>query len=418
MPHCAIYTRQSSVPYHQETSCNGQFERCRDFLKSRAGMGWQWIGERLDDPGYSGATLERPALQRLLGLVEAGGVDVIIVEYLDRLSRRVHDILRLLERFRAHGIEVCIVSSPELSLSASDNFMINLLASFAEFERDLTRERIKEGRDAIKLKGRRVGGAIPYGYTTRPPSTKLIPEARESRRVQLMFAWAAEGRTPTEIAAMAKQRRWRTRERISIKTGEQLGGKPWTPRQVLYLLSNPVYVGLIKHNQFLRDGEHEALITDAIWQDARDAIRARKPDGDSFAPGSHTPLRFRNKVRCAKCGKRLSLSTASHKVFVYRYYRCRSAGCKGVMIPAGDLDRTVFDLADNLEDLKPPQATPEQQAMLGSFACAFQALPYELRECVIQKAVDEIIYDGKAQRLTISLNCDQIEVWMKSESGR
>lgn len=331
-PRCAIYTRQSSVPYQQETSCNGQFERCHDFLKSRAGIGWEWIGERLDDPGFSGATLDRPALQQLLGMVEAGSIDVIIVEYLDRLSRSVYDTLHLLRLFRAKGIEVCIVTSPESSLSPSDNFMINLMASFAEFERDLIRERIREMRQALKLKGRRVGGAIPYGYTTCPPSTKLVPEASESRRVQLIFNWAAEGRTPAEIATIANKRRWRTRSRVSLKTGEQRGGKPWTARQVLAILANPVYVGLITYNQFLRDGEHEAIISDSIWEQARGAIRARKNDGDSFAPISYTPLLFKGKVKCARCGKNLTQTTTRKDPVIHRYYRCRSAGCKGVLI--------------------------------------------------------------------------------------
>jgi site-specific DNA recombinase len=338
MRRCAIYTRQSSVPYQKETSCHGQFERCHAFLTSRTGIGWQWIGERLDDPGFSGATMDRPALQKLLGLVEAGSIDVIIVEYLDRLSRSVYDTLHLLQRFRANGIEVCIVTSPDLSLSPSDNFMINLMSSFAEFERDLIRERIRETRQALKLKGRRVGGAVPYGYTTRPPSTKLVSEAKESRRVQLMYDWAANGKTPAEIATLANKRRWRTRARISLKTGERLGDKPWTARQVLAVLSNPVYVGLITHNRFLRDGEHDAIISDSIWEQARAAIRSRKNDGDSFAPFSHTPLLFKGKVKCAHCGKNLTQSTTRNGPIVHRYYRCRTAGCKRVLIQAGIFD--------------------------------------------------------------------------------
>ncbi|MEA3364270.1 MAG: recombinase family protein, partial [Candidatus Hydrogenedentes bacterium] len=203
---CAIYTRQSSVPSHRETSCNAQFDKCLKFIASMKPIGWEWIGTRYDDAGYGGATLDRPALQELIQLVAVGGVDIVVVEYLDRLSRSVVDVLTLMESFRDHGVDLRIVTCPDLTISPSDNFMINLLASFAEFERALIGERIREARAILKSHGKRVGGAVPFGYDADPLSKQRVVNAEESARVRAFFEMAAEGMTPSQIADVANER--------------------------------------------------------------------------------------------------------------------------------------------------------------------------------------------------------------------
>ncbi|AKJ64771.1 recombinase family protein [Kiritimatiella glycovorans] len=127
---CAIYTRQSSEPSHRETSCKAQFDTCLKFIASMKPIGLELTGTRYDDAGYGGATLDRPALRELIQSVRTGCVDIVVVEYLDRLSRSVFDVLTLMESFRDHGVDLRIVTCPDLTISPSDNFMINPLASY------------------------------------------------------------------------------------------------------------------------------------------------------------------------------------------------------------------------------------------------------------------------------------------------
>jgi site-specific DNA recombinase len=161
---CAIYTRQSSNTTTDLTSCQMQFEACESFIKEHAGRGWRWVEEDFNDEGWSGATLDRPALQRLLAKMRNGEIDRLLIYRLDRLSRSVIDSVQLLNELRERRIELVIVTSPEIGSTAQDSLILNILSAFAEFESDLIAKRIADARAALKRKGRRVGGALPLGY--------------------------------------------------------------------------------------------------------------------------------------------------------------------------------------------------------------------------------------------------------------
>jgi len=227
---CGIYTRQSREPGGDFTSCEAQFEACFEFLRARFGEGWVHNGRRYDDEAETSESLDRPALSRLLADIDAGKVDRVVVYRLDRLSRDIADCTSLLQRLRDCGVPVTVVVSPELGISAEDTFVLNILASFAEFEREMIRERFADTRAALKRRGRRVAGVVPYGFEADPVTKQLVIEPREAHRVRKMFHWAAEGKTPTEIAEIVNRRRWRTKTRASKKTGQVRGGGHWTPR--------------------------------------------------------------------------------------------------------------------------------------------------------------------------------------------
>ena len=229
--YCAIYTRQSIDTRSDFTSCQTQFEVCRNYLKSQQWLGWRWIEERFDDEGYSGATLDRPALQRLLEKVRRGEIDRVLVYSLDRLSRNVIDGLQLLQEFRQRGVALVVATYPELGSAAQDNLIINILSVFAEFERELIRNRIAKVRAALKRQGKRVGGAVPFGYDADPVTKQLVVNPEEGRRVRAMFEMAAEGLLPSGIAEAANQKGWRTKTREAKRTGKMSGGNPWTARQ-------------------------------------------------------------------------------------------------------------------------------------------------------------------------------------------
>lgn len=160
---CAIYTRQSVEPHDDLSSCQVQFDLCSAHIRSRRSLGYELIEEKFSDEGYSGATLERPALHRLLDVIRSRAIERLVIYRLDRLSRNLRHFTTLFEELRDHGVELDVVTSPDTGAVAMDTLMLNILASFSEFERDLTASRIAESRATLKAHGRRVAGATHLG---------------------------------------------------------------------------------------------------------------------------------------------------------------------------------------------------------------------------------------------------------------
>jgi site-specific DNA recombinase len=262
---CAIYTRQSVEAYTDLSSCQVQFDLCQAYVQSQRSLGYVIIEERFDDEGYSGTTLDRPALHRLLTVVRSGGIEQLVIHRLDRLSRNLRHIVTLFEELRDHNVTLEIVTAQGLGEAALDKFMLSILASFAEFERDLAASRIAEARAHLKAHGRRIAGAVPYGYEADHHTKQLIVCDEEAQAVVRMFRWAESGVTPSVIAGYAKALRWITG-----------GGNPWTARQVLAILGNHVYAGLVMHGSRLREGRHAALIDREVYDRVQNIIAGRR----------------------------------------------------------------------------------------------------------------------------------------------
>jgi site-specific DNA recombinase len=273
---CAIYTRQSSNSRSDLTSCQIQFEACEAFIRAHKHNGWRWIEEHFNDEGWSGASLDRPALQRLLVKIRSGEIDRLLVYRLDRLSRSVIDSVELLNELRELGIDLVIVTAPEIGSTATDSLLLNLLSIFAEFERELIAKRIADARAALKRQGRRVGGALPLGYDADPLTKQLVVNPKEIKQVRAMFEMAAEGMPPSEIARIANGKKWRTKTRKAKRSGKKSGGNPWTARQVVATLSNPVYMGKITDDGLLRDGIHIPAVSEDMFAQVRAQLVSRR----------------------------------------------------------------------------------------------------------------------------------------------
>lgn len=335
---CAIYTRQSVDSQNDLSSCQVQFEACSAFVRSQAGAGWLLLRDRFDDEGYSGATLDRPALKRLLGVVRSGDADRVVVHRLDRLSRNLRHFVSLSEEFRHRNVALTIVTAPMLGVAALDNMMLNVMASFAEFERDMTASRIAEARAYLKANGRRVAGAVPFGYTADPRTKQLVVVSEEGAIVSRMFQCAASKMTPSTIAAVANAQGWRTRK-----------GQPWTARQVLYTLTNHVYAGLVIDGYGYRDGCHQGLVERSVYHAVQNLLTLRR----SRTPGRTTPplpWPLLGLVCCGRCGRPMSTHRIRRGSVIYRYYRCRSTAggrepCKGVPVSAPEIENVVLRAA-------------------------------------------------------------------------
>jgi site-specific DNA recombinase len=329
---CVIYTRQSIAAGDGLSSCQVQFEVCKSYVRSQQSVGWVLLPERFDDDGYSGATTDRPALQGLLALVRARCIDRVVIHRLDRLARSVFACSNLLREFREFGVGLVVATAPELGGSAQDSFMLNILASFAEFERELIAGRIAESRARLKARGLRVAGALPFGYDADPRSKQLKPNASETAVVKWMFEQAAAGQTPAEIADAANANGWRTKRTTAQRTAKTRGGNPWTARQVITTLRNPVYLGLFREKHDFRIGHHEAIVTHELFVAAAAQLEARR----TRAPGKHYQIDWalQGRITCATCERPMSPHTIRYRNFIYRYYRCRSTGPGGGVLAA------------------------------------------------------------------------------------
>ena len=199
-----------------------------------------------DDDGVSGATLNRPALQHLLVRIRDRQVDQVVVHRLDRLARSLIGCVSLVEEFRRHDTRLAIVTAPELGCAAQDNLVFNILASFAQFEREMIASRIAETRAQLKARGRRIAGAVPYGYDADPQTKQLVVNKDESGIVKWMFEAAASGQLPAAIAEATNRRGWRTKATVGRRTANQRGGNLWTPVRSLQLSAIPSTSGRSK----------------------------------------------------------------------------------------------------------------------------------------------------------------------------
>ncbi len=227
------------------SSCDVQFELCSAYVRPLRSLGLELIEERFSDDGLSGATLERPALLRLLEVVRSRGIDRLVIYRLDRLTRNLRHFTTLFEELKNNDVELDVATAPETGAAALDTLMLNILASFSEFERDLAATRIAESRAHLKSHGRRIAGATPFGYDADPRTKQLVVREEEAEAIRRMFTLADQGLPPSAIAKFANAQGW--------VTGS---GNPWTARQVLTILTNHTYAGMVEHQNSFYEGCH------------------------------------------------------------------------------------------------------------------------------------------------------------------
>lgn len=270
---CAVYTRKS----HEEgldqdfNSLDAQSESCRAYILSQAGLGWQRRDRSYDDGGISGGHMDRPGLQALIADIEAGLIDVVVVYKVDRLTRSLSDFSRLVEAFDKQAVSFVSVTQAFNTTTSMGRLTLNVLLSFAQFEREVTAERIRDKIAASKAKGMWMGGLVPLGY--RSEGRKLVIEEEGKRRgeglgeaetVRTIFRFYAEHKNVRlvklaldEMGSLSKQR--------TTKTGKTTGGKPFSRGHLHRILTNPVYMGKIVHKGTVYEGQHEPIISKDVW---------------------------------------------------------------------------------------------------------------------------------------------------------
>lgn len=378
-----------------------QYEACAAFAKSR---GYQILDERFDDEGHSGASLDRPALQRLLTLIRSRRIAAVVVHRLDRLSRRVLDCATLTKDFQESGVRLLVTAMPELSRGAAGSLVLNLLSSFAEFEREMILSRIEDTRARLIAHRRRIAGRTPFGYVPDPRTKQLVPDGEEAEIVRELFRHVADGIRPSELERIAGERGWITRS-----------GRPWTARQILETVSNTVYVGRFRAKNGSRPGNHEALVDDTTFQRCADRVRSRR----TAEPGEPRTRQLwsvlQGKVRCARCGQFMKVHVNRYRNRQYVSFRCRRAPagerpCTGTQIRAYDVVRGV---GESLRKFpwrrgRPPKWLKATRA-LGAF---FSMLTSKDQKTFFDLAVREVVWNAEARSIRVSFDKDGLAKYL------
>jgi site-specific DNA recombinase len=314
---CAVYTRKSSEEgLEQEfNSLAAQREACEAYIRSRQHEGWALAKTRYDDGGFSGGTVQRPALQRLLTDIRAGRIDIVVVYKVDRLTRALADFARLVEIFDREGVSFVSVTQHFNTTSSMGRLTLNVLLSFAQFEREVTGERIRDKIAASKQKGLWMGGNVPLGYDAS--GRTLIVNPGEAETVHRLFALYRDLGCVRRVKEEADRLGLRTKRRTAVD-GTERGGKPLSRGHIYRLLANPIYTGQIAHKGQLYPGQHPALIDSETWNAVRDQLGVNTRRHRSRSNAAEPSLLAGLLVDAQ--GERLTPSHAVKKGRRYRYY--------------------------------------------------------------------------------------------------
>jgi site-specific DNA recombinase len=338
---CAIYTRKSTTAGLEQAfnTLDAQYESCVAYIQRQPG--WSLAPARYDDGGFTGANIDRPAFQRLLADIEAGKVDIVVVYKVDRLSRSLLDFARVMERLNAAGASFVSVTQNFSTADAMGRLTLNMLMSFAEFEREMIGDRTRDKIAASRRKGKWTGGHVPFGYGLK--DKLLIVDPLEARIVRTAFELLLQHRQMSLVARLLN-------EQGMLPRGARLptGKKPlWTKEAISRVLRSPLYAGFITLGEERCPGEHPALVEATTFDEAQEILRGTKREVNRGSL-NHDYL-LRGLLRCGQCGSALTPGSTRRGDQLYRYYRCTARSnigvkaCHSSPLPAAAIEEYVVE---------------------------------------------------------------------------
>lgn len=413
---CAIYTRKSTEEgLDQEfNSLDAQRESAEAYIASQRTEGWECVATRYDDGGFTGGNIERPALQRLLADISAGHVDCVVVYKVDRLSRSLLDFTRIMETFERHGSAFVSVTQAFNTRDSMGRLMLNVLLSFAQFEREIIGERIRDKIGAARRKGKWAGGKPVLGYDVdrSGPSPKLAVNRDEASRVRTIFDLYLERGSLLPVVQELTRRGW-TNKAWTTKSGKHLGGRPFDRPSLHALLTNPLLAGRTVHKGEAFAGEHEAIVPEATFTRVQQKLHANGRAGTSSTRTPRDAL-LKGRLRCRACSCAMVHTLAGRGTKRYRYYVCSKANrgsrssCPSPSLPAAEIERVVLEqLAIALRNPALAKATlakardtdhtiddAEVTSALDDFDGLWSALSPHERSRVLDLVIDRVEYDA------------------------
>jgi DNA invertase Pin-like site-specific DNA recombinase len=342
---CAIYTRKSSEEGLEQSfnSIEAQQEACRAFILSQKHEGWVALNNRYDDGGFSGGTMERPALKQLLSDIQADKIDTVVVYKVDRLTRSLADFAKMIEIFDSHTVSFVSVTQQFNTTTSMGRLTLNVLLSFAQFEREITGERIRDKVAASKKKGMWMGGMVPLGYDV--VERQLILNQAEANTVRTIFRQYLRLGCVKKLKDLLDHRQIRSKVRTS-SAGRTCGGAAYSRGALYHLLNNRIYLGEIVHRGQSYPGQHRPIVRRELWNKVAARLRANNQAHRKGASHS-TPSLLGGRLFDGK-GTRFTPTHTAKNAKRYRYYTSqtviRQAGTGPVItrFPAQGLERFVM----------------------------------------------------------------------------
>jgi DNA invertase Pin-like site-specific DNA recombinase len=343
---CAIYTRKSTEENLDTdfNSLDAQREAGEAYVASQRNEGWVLLPDRYDDGGFSGGTMDRPALKRLMADIEAGKVDCVVVYKVDRLSRSLLDFTRLVEVFDRRKVSFVSVTQHFNTTDSMGRLTLNILLSFAQFEREIIAERIRDKVAAAKRKGKHCGGVPVLGYDIK--DGKLVVNPAEARLVRHIFQRFTELGSTVALCREINEQGYKTKSWLTQK-GILREGRDWDKKPVYDLLNNVKYLGRVSHKGQVYQGEHEAIIPQALWDKVHAILRTNHHCRAAHSR-AETPALLKGLVTCGHCQKSMGVTFTRKAGRMYRYYLCLRAAresydaCPVKSVAAGMVEEAVL----------------------------------------------------------------------------
>ncbi len=390
---CAIYTRKSTDEgLDQEfNTLDAQREAAEAYIASQRMEGWLALPDRYDDGGFSGGNMERPALQRLMDDAEAGRIDCIVVYKVDRLSRSLLDFARIMEVLDRQNISFVSVTQQFNTTNSMGRLTLNILLSFAQFEREIISERTRDKMSAARRKGKWVGGVPILGYDVDPRGGRLMVNETEAALVREVFETYLREEGLVSTAKVLNQRglttkRWKTRK------GNMRGGRPFSKNNLFGLLTNMTYIGKVNFRGDVFEGEHPAIVDESIWQRVQERLQKNGRSGGGEVRNRYGAI-LKGLLYCDACSAAMihTWTVADGGKRKYRYYVCSHAQkfgwdtCPTKSLPARDIEQIVVQNIraigqnDELIEKSLSSARQENEERLLALRAHEQVLMEELR---------------------------------------
>ena len=390
---CAVYTRKSTDEGLEKefNSLDAQRESCEAYIASQRTEGWVLVPDYYDDGGISGGTLERPALQRLLRDIEAGLVDVVAVNKIDRLSRSLMDFAKLVETFDAHNVTFVSITQSFNTTTSMGRLTLNILLSFAQYEREIIGERVRDKIAASKARGMWMGGPVPLGYEVR--DRKLVVNDAEAATVRRVFEAFADVGSATALVPSLRA------EGLLTKMG-----RPFDKGAIYKTLNLRTYLGVVTHQGKVYPGEHQAIVPQDLWDRAHDIMR-ESPRVRGNQSRRQTPALLQGLI-FGPDGRALSPTHTRRRGKLYTYYVSQAVlkgtddDCTVRRISAGEIEAAVMDQVRAL--LQQPEV------VIGTWRAA-QAEAPDLTEAETREALEQLdplwdeLFPAEQERIVRSL---------------
>jgi site-specific DNA recombinase len=434
----AVYTRKSTEEgLDQEfNTLDAQREAGESYITSQRHDGWTVVPDRYDDGGFTGANMDRPAVKRLLADVQAGKVNCIVVYKVDRLSRSLLDFMKIMEVLDKHGVTFVSVTQSFNTTTSPGRLLLNMLFSFAQFEREMISGRTRDKMSAARRKGKWIGGNLVLGYDLSPKGGSLVLNAKEAEQVRQIFRLYLELGSLISLVGELERQGWKMKAWTN-RAGRQSGGARFTKTTLHNLLTNVIYTGRVKYEGTLYDGEHTRIVDDDTWNRAQERLNRNGRRGGRNVRNKCGAL-LKGLVRCASCNCGMTHTYAQKTGKpLYRYYVCINAHqrgwneCETRSVSAPILEGAVVDqirgFAQRPEMLSEVLRRVEQDRQENGGGSTPMADPGEVGEALlkfdplwdqlstweqerfVRALVKEVRYDGPSQTVTVGFLSEGIK---------